>query len=373
MIKTYRYKLEPNKKERYAVARTLDVCRDLYNDCLYQRQLNRCGYYQQKAELPALKVAFPVHKNVHSQVLGDVTTRLQKAFDNFFTLGFGYPRYKSQKHYKSFTYTQQPGFSLSGKRLHLSKIGNVRIRMSRPIPKGAVIKTCTIKQRASGLYASISFEYTPIPLPPCKKEAGCDAGIINFGAWSDGPFVENPRFYQNAQAALRRAQRKVSRRFKYSNRRHKAVIALQKEHEHIANCRMDFLQKESTKAVRRLGLIAVEDLNVEGMAQGNLSKQIYDVGWGTWFRLLAYKAESAGRLYIRCPPQYTSQECGHNGCTCVDARNRKTQETFCCIRCGFTEHADTHGAKRILARVLKQLGRIAPSGANAGVSIPCVA
>jgi transposase len=34
MLKAYRYKLEPNKAQRYALARTLDVCRELYNDCL---------------------------------------------------------------------------------------------------------------------------------------------------------------------------------------------------------------------------------------------------------------------------------------------------------------------------------------------------
>ena len=39
MLKAYRYKLKPNQSRRYALARTLDVCRALYNDCLYQRKL----------------------------------------------------------------------------------------------------------------------------------------------------------------------------------------------------------------------------------------------------------------------------------------------------------------------------------------------
>ena len=41
MLKAYRYKLEPNKQQRYALARTLDVCRELYNDALYQRKMHR--------------------------------------------------------------------------------------------------------------------------------------------------------------------------------------------------------------------------------------------------------------------------------------------------------------------------------------------
>ena len=39
MLKAYRYKLEPNQSQRSALARTLDVCRELYNDCLFQRKL----------------------------------------------------------------------------------------------------------------------------------------------------------------------------------------------------------------------------------------------------------------------------------------------------------------------------------------------
>jgi len=34
MLKAYRYKLEPNKSQRDALARTLDICRELYNECL---------------------------------------------------------------------------------------------------------------------------------------------------------------------------------------------------------------------------------------------------------------------------------------------------------------------------------------------------
>jgi hypothetical protein len=29
MIKAYRFKLEPNRKQKYALARTLDVCRTM--------------------------------------------------------------------------------------------------------------------------------------------------------------------------------------------------------------------------------------------------------------------------------------------------------------------------------------------------------
>src|ERR1700737_2426715 len=83
MIKAYRVKLEPNRKQKYALARTLDVCRELYNDCLYQRKLHRTNRFDQSAELTELKAAFPVYKNVYSQVLQHVLDRLDKSFKNF--------------------------------------------------------------------------------------------------------------------------------------------------------------------------------------------------------------------------------------------------------------------------------------------------
>ena len=79
MLKAYRYKLEPNQSQRYALARTLDVCRELYNDGLYQRKLHPISRYEQSKQLTQLKAEFPVYKNVYSQVLQHVLDRLDQA------------------------------------------------------------------------------------------------------------------------------------------------------------------------------------------------------------------------------------------------------------------------------------------------------
>jgi len=70
--------------------RTLDVCRELYNDCLQQRKWNHCSRFEQQAELPALKAAFPVYKNVYSQVLQSVLDRLNKSSTTSFVLGLAF-------------------------------------------------------------------------------------------------------------------------------------------------------------------------------------------------------------------------------------------------------------------------------------------
>lgn len=363
MKKTYRFKLNPNRQQRYALARTLDVCRELYNDALYERKMHRVSCYDQIKELPALKAAFPIHKNVYSQVLQQVLDRLDKAFKNFFRSGFGFPRFKSARRFDSFTYPQS-GFQLSGKQLSLSKIGNIRVHLSRELPADAIVKTCTIKRSVNGWFATLVFEYTAQPLPASDLAVGIDVGVTTFATFSDGTEIHNPRIYQNAQAELRRSQRRVARRVKGSNRRQKAVILLKKLHERIANARKDFLHKHSTAVVLKYGTIVVEALNVQGMSRGNLAKQILDCSWSEWFRQLAYKAESAGRQFTAVDPKYTSQTCPE--CGFVSRENRKTQADFVCISCGYSANADYVGSVNVLART-------EPSGANVGRLSPCVA
>ena len=190
MLKAYRYKLEPNQSQRYALARTLDICRELYTDGLFQRKLHPISRYEQSAQLTQLKAEFPVYKNVYSQVLQHVLNRLDQAFRNFFRSDFGFPRFKGAKRYDSFTYPQT-GFCLGGRRLSLAKIGNVKVRLSRPMPHGAVVKTCTIKRAVQGWFATLVFEHQPVPLPANDLAVGIDVGVSTFAKFSDGTTIQN--------------------------------------------------------------------------------------------------------------------------------------------------------------------------------------
>src|ERR1700720_1243048 len=108
--------------------------------------------------------------------LQHVLGRLDQAFKNFFRSGFGFPRFKGRHRFDSFTYPQS-GFSLYGNQLSLSKIGNVKVRLSRELPADAVAKTCTIKRTVSGWFATLVFEYTPMPLPASDLAVGIDVGV----------------------------------------------------------------------------------------------------------------------------------------------------------------------------------------------------
>lgn len=362
MLKVFKYKLQPNRKQSLALQRTLDVCRDIFNLSLEQRKMQRTYAFEQMRQLTELKAAYPEYKEVHVHVLQNVIKKLQRSFENMWERGAGFPRFKSWKRYNSFQFNNT-GFRLAGRYLQLSKIGNVKLRLSREIPEDAVIKTLNVKKTVSGWYACFAVDVPIQLLPKSDTSIGIDLGIENLAALSNGEMIQNPRLYEKAQAELRRAQRRVARRKKGSHRRYKAVVLLQKLHEHIQNQRLDWAHKVTTDLVRRFGTIGIENLNIKGLAQGILAKQVHDAGWSQIVGFLKYKAEHAGtRRIIETPAPYTSQECPN----CGNKKKKSLSERkHKCEKCGYTTHRDTAAAQVIL-------GRIAPLDAKIGEPIPCL-
>ena len=208
MMKSYSFRIYPNKNQEVKLNRTLSTCRHLYNDSLAERkrqaELNRLkiefdvfpwgkpewiDYYSQKRELTATKTSY--QKEVHSQVLQDVIKRVDRSFKNFFN-GFGYPRFQGINRYNTFTYPQS-GFEFIHGKLKLSKIGRVRIFQHREIE--GRIKTCTIKKDIDQWYVTFSCE-TDIPIIPVeiKTRTGIDVGLKALLTMSNGEQIEPPKF-----------------------------------------------------------------------------------------------------------------------------------------------------------------------------------
>ncbi|QQK78530.1 transposase [Salicibibacter cibi] len=197
----YKFKIEPDEMQKETILQTLSLCRWLYNTALEQRiyeyktHKQALSLYTQKKELPQLKQAFPVYKSVHSQVLQNVIERLDKAYQSFFNRlkkeeKAGFPRFKGKKRYHSFVYPQS-GFSLKGKYIFLSKIGDVRIKKHREV-RGDV-KACTVIHKNGKFHVSLLCEIEPQENPMTDKAKkpkaiGIDLGISHLAITSDGYF-----------------------------------------------------------------------------------------------------------------------------------------------------------------------------------------
>src|SRR5260221_3222405 len=106
------------------------------------------------------------------------------------------------------------------------------VRWSRPVE--GRIKTVTISKEADGWYVCFSCAEVPTePLPETGKETGIDVGLKVFLITADGQLVANPRHYRTAERELKKAQQRVSKRKKGSNRRKKAVLVLAQKHQHV--------------------------------------------------------------------------------------------------------------------------------------------
>jgi len=306
------------------VGKQYKTCRRWYNTCLaerkeaYENEKRSVGKLQQLRQVKELKQSNRYASRVHSHILPTVVQDLDKAFQAFFRRVQageepGYPRFKGKNRFDSFGLKEYGnGFKIAGRRLKLSGIGRLRVRWHRPVEGES--KTVRIRRQAGKWYACFACELNEQSLTPTGKAVGIDVGIHHLLATSDNEVVENPRWYRESQAKLRVLQRRVARRKTGGSNRRTAVLALQRQHEYIANSRKDFLNKVAHSLMARYDWIALEDLQIKGMVRNrHRSKSILDAGRGYLKQRLLDKAAEAGRQVILVNPAYTSKTCSSCG------------------------------------------------------------
>jgi len=362
-MKAYRYRLFPTKSQVSQMEQTLEICRWVYNETLamrknaWEQEQRHISYYESKRQIPLWKKERPELSTVYSQVLQNVTLRVDLAFKAFFRRlksgeKPGYPRFKGKGRYDSFTYPQY-GFKLDGDRLHLSKIGDVKIVLHRPIE--GTIKTLTIRRSATGKwYACFSVEYDPTPAPQKESVVGIDVGLESFATLSNGEKIENPRFFRTDEKALAKAQRKLSKAEKGTPERKKARKIVAHVHERIANRRLNFAHQTSRKVVDRFGTIVFEDLNITNRQKNHhLAKSIADVAWNMFITITESKAEDAGSRVILVNPRNTSQICSRCGMIVAKTLSDRVHS---CPHCGLVMDRDQNAAINIMRLGLQSQG-----------------
>ncbi len=332
-------------------------CRELYNAALeqritaWQRGHVSVSRYEQEAELKDIRAEMSEYAAIHSHILQDVLARLDKTYQAFFRRvqrgeKAGFPRFTGRPRYHSFTFKEYGnGARLDNGALVLSKIGHISVHWSRPI--AGIPKTVTISREADGWYVAISCAEVPCTLqPPTGQETGIDLGLESFATLADGSQIPNPRIFRVAELALKRAQRRVSRRKKGSHRRRKAVALLARAHQHIRNQRRNFHHQEAHKLVGAYDVIYHEDLRVRTMVQNHsLAKSIRDAGWSAFLAILTFKAVGAGKRVQAVNPAFTSQAC--SGCGVIVSKGLSVR-WHQCPDCGVSLHRDHNAARNIL-------------------------
>jgi putative transposase len=229
MLVRYRYRIDPTGGQRQALARAFGCARVVYNDALVERQrAYQAGEKLSDTEVQRRVVTLAKHTagrawlaEVASVVLVQACQDARRAYRNWFDSlsgkrrgrRVGRPRFRTKHARQSIRLTRN-GFALHGSRLYVAKVGDLRVRWSRPLP--SVPSSVTVIREADGrFYASFVVERAPAPLPHVARTAGIDLGLVFLAtvAASDGTIqtVANPRHLRAASRRLARAQRALSR------------------------------------------------------------------------------------------------------------------------------------------------------------------
>jgi len=208
--------------------------------------------------------------------------------------------------------------------------------------------TVTIIKEPSGRYfVTLCLDEVVEKLPKTGKTAGVDLGVSRLATLSNGERIANPKNLGGNLSKLVRLQRVLARRKKGSGRWQRQRIKVARLHEHIGNCRTDYLHKFTTDLVRRFDIIGIEDLNVRGMVANHyLARAISDAGMGMFRSMLTYKCERYGKIEKVVDRFFPSSKmcsaCGH----VVESLPLDVRE-WDCSKCGAHHDRDENAAKNI--------------------------
>jgi putative transposase len=224
----------------------------------------------------------------------------------------------------------------------------VKIRLHR---QPLNIRQITVKRQNSRWYAIVTCDalrkmHSTLAV---SRPVGIDVGITHFSYDSDGSSIENPLFLKRMLIPLRRNQRRMARRKRYSANREKARRKVARLHERISNRRRDFLHKCSVKYASKYDVIFLERLRTLNMARNHrVARSVLDSGWRTFGRMLQYKANRV----VEVEPHNTSILCAR--CSNKVPKSLAVR-THRCDRCGLVIDRDYNAAVNILQRGLSYL------------------
>ena len=394
ILKTYKFRLIPNKEQEILINKTFGCTRYIYNQMLVERNDIYEKFKNSKEELKSYKYKTEKEfkqeliwlKEIDSIALQQARIDLIMAYKNFFNsqLGkrkgkkIGFPRFKSKKDNRKTFRTMNVNNNIDAvfenKRLKLPKLGWVEYSDDRVF--SGIIKNVTVEKTPTGKYfASILVEefkeVIPHQINSQSKCIGLDYNSKELFISNENQIANYPKFYRIYEKKLIRESKRLSRKKLNSNNRTKQRIKVARIHEKISNSRKDFHQKLSTKLVKEYDVIGIETLNMQAISQClNLAKSTLDNSWGYFVNMLEYKCEWYGKHLIFADKWYASSKmcniCGYKN-TELTLNDREWDCPIC-----YTHHKRDVNAGINLVNFAKNtvgITEINASGDNVSLSI----
>ncbi len=354
MLKAYKYRIYPTKSQRQLIEKTFGCVRFYWNKALEikLKALERREKIPQV--LPSkLKKEYEFLREVDSLALANAQLQLEKAIKYWLSKKAEKPKFKRKKDKQTYTTNNVNGsISVDFEKglIKLPKLGYVKTKLHRNFE--GTIRSATIRKSKTGKYfVSILVEEDIKLLPEKDRICAIDLGLKHFATicYSDGSMekVENPKYLVKTEKRLAREQGKLSRKQKGSKNYEKQRLKVARLYEKVKNQREDFLHKLSKRIVSENQAIVLEDLNVNGLLSGRLSKHIQDSSWRKFIRYLSYKALWYGRELIFADRFYPSSKTCHV-CGYRNQELKLSDREWVCPVCSTRHDRDINAGKNLL-------------------------
>ena len=370
ILRAIKIRLYPNKTQEQTLNKVLGCYRFVYNQML---ALKQDAYNKDKSNLGLCELSKFFHgtllkkdeyswlKEQNTKVMKQAIRQMLSAYDGFFKLGKGFPKFKSKHDNNSALFpceaiSKSNSFetrhisltkSLKHIKFHCSNLYFERLQRYKDN-----IKSATLSKTKSGkFYLSVLMSMNEEEFKQFRhtnNKVGIDLGVKDFIITSDGEVFENKHFFKESENRIKKLQRQLSKKAKGSNNRNKIRIKIAKEFEHLTNQRMDYIHNAVNSLLKTYDYIFMENLNVQGMLKNHkLAKAIQEVGFYTFKNTLKNKAMMNDKFVIEVDRWFASSKTCHK-CGYVYKNLTLGEREWSCPICGEHHDRDLNAAMNIL-------------------------
>lgn len=355
---TFRYRIYPSSEQKQQLEKIAGACQRIETAAL----MDMIAQHQHTGELLTPRVQDyqgDYHmdlKGIDPMALSRVLIDLSQRFERALAAG-AYPPYPHKKSALTYATSAKGGrVMVEDGKIHLPGVGAVPIVLHRPLPPQKIINATISLNQSGSVYVSLLFARKRVYAQQIEatedNTLGLDFSVPKFYVDSNGDSPDHPRFDEKEAAKIEALRRDLRRRVKGSKNYQKKQRQLARLYEKVRNRRRDWLHKESRRLADKYDYIAVEDLDLQGIAGTySLGPHTMDNGYRTFLDMLAYKMAAQGKGLVKINRWIRSSQKCHK-CGYINRELTLNTRFWKCPSCGNHNSRDHNAAINIKNQVL---------------------
>jgi len=353
-MRTYKYRIRPSSQQAKLLWNHSCRLNTLYNTFVdmqkksYEESKTYISKFDLDAVLTQLKQVQPELNNIHSQVLQQVTARVNHGYQLFFRKAVIHPpNFRSCRRFFNITYPQN-GYSIRGRTLYTKIYGSIPMVLHRPI-QGEIRQISINYTDGYGWSVCIITNHNP-PRDYSNTIVALDLGTSNLATTDHGEVIKGPTHQKSYDKRIDTLKTRRDSTCKKGSRRHRHLSKVVRRLHSVKTRKInDSLHKISRDLSNRYDTVVVEQLNLKQMSETKATGRNRATRNSCIARFIDMLRYKVNRL-LEVNPMFTSQVCAR--CHHKLARRLGLKHRiFKCPDCGLFVDRDHNAAVNI-----RQLG-----------------